>query len=123
MVLEFWGFGETLRSQNGGYLLGNGLESTLAVVSLSNRTVQRRISDMAIDVKDQIVQEVKSASRDLFSIRLDESTGVASCSQLLVLTRYVHSGSFKAKASDILEKFHLSLNQKIFCEIMSVCAV
>jgi len=71
---------------------------------------------MAIDIKDQVVQEIKSAAFGLFSIQLDESTDVASCSQLLVFARYVHSGSFKeeflfcsplettTKASDILEK-------------------
>ncbi|XP_042213890.1 zinc finger BED domain-containing protein 5-like, partial [Homarus americanus] len=71
---------------------------------------------MAIDIKDQVVQEIKSSAFGLFSIQLDESTDVASCSQLMVLARYVHSGSFKeeflfcsslettTKASYILEK-------------------
>ena len=65
-------------------MLGNGLEKKLAAVSLSNSTVQRRITDMAIDIKDQVVQEIKSAAFGLFLIQLDESTDVASCSQLLV---------------------------------------
>ena len=63
-----------------------------------------------------LTSRIKSAAFDLFSIQLDESTDVASCSQLLVFARYVHSGSFKeeflfcspleitTKASDILEK-------------------
>lgn len=50
---------------------------------------------MAIDIKDQVVQEIKSAAFGLFEIQLDKSTDVASCSQLMVFARYVHSSSFK----------------------------
>jgi hypothetical protein len=71
---------------------------------------------MAIGIKDQVVQEIKSAAFGLFSIQLDESTDVALCSNLLVFAKYVHSGSFKekfllcsplettTKASDIFEE-------------------
>ena len=34
---------------------------------------------MATDIKDQVVQEIKSSAFGLFSIQLDESTDVASC--------------------------------------------
>jgi len=50
---------------------------------------------MAIDIKNQVFQEIKSAAFDLSSIQLDGSTDVASCAQLLVFVRYVHSGLFK----------------------------
>ncbi|XP_064468647.1 zinc finger BED domain-containing protein 5-like [Ornithodoros turicata] len=43
---------------------------------------------MADDIRDQVVQQIKSAAFGLFSIQLDESTDVASCSQLLVFARY-----------------------------------
>lgn len=71
---------------------------------------------MSKDIKIQVIEEIKSATFGLFSIQLDESTDVASCSQLLVFARYVHSGSFKeeflfcsplettTKAADVLEK-------------------
>jgi hypothetical protein len=97
-------------------VLGNEMEKKLAAVSLSNSSVQRIISDMAIDSKDQVVQGIKSAAFGLFSIQTDELTDVALCSQLLVFARYVHSGSFKEEflfcsplettitASDNLEK-------------------
>ena len=34
---------------------------------------------MATDIKDQVVQEIKSSAFGLFSIQIDESTDVASC--------------------------------------------
>ncbi|XP_068205248.1 protein FAM200A-like [Palaemon carinicauda] len=74
-----------------GIVLGNEMKKNIAQVPLSNSTVQRSISDMATDIKDQVVQEIKSSTFGLFSIQLDESTDVASCSQLMVFARYVHS--------------------------------
>lgn len=98
-------------------VLGNGLEKTLAIVLLSNGTVERRISDTVIDIKSQVAERNKSAALGVFSIQFDESTDMASCSQLLVFARHVHSGSFKeellfcslettAKALDILENIY-----------------
>ncbi|XP_068229058.1 zinc finger MYM-type protein 6-like [Palaemon carinicauda] len=48
---------------------------------------------MSVDVKDQVMTEIKSSS--LFFLQLDESTDVSSCSQLLVFVRYIHSGAIK----------------------------
>ena len=71
---------------------------------------------MAADIRDQVVQEIKSAAFGLFSIQLDESTDVVSCSQLMVFVKYVHLNSFKeellfcsrlektTKAVDVFEK-------------------
>ena len=97
-------------------MLGNVEKKKIAAVSLSNSTIQRRIEDMAADIRDQVVQEIKSAAFGLFSIQLDESTDVASCSQLMVFVKYVHLNSFKeellfcsrlektTKAVDVFEK-------------------
>ena len=71
-------------------MLGNVEKKKIAAVSLSNSTIQRRIEDMAADIRDQVVQEIKSAAFDVFSILLDESTDLASCSQLMVFVKYVH---------------------------------
>ena len=71
---------------------------------------------MAADIRDQVVQEIKSAAFGLFSIQLDESTDVVSCSQLMVFVKYVHLNSFMeellfcsrlektTKAVDVFEK-------------------
>lgn len=56
-------------------------------MSLSNDTIMRRISLMSTDVKQQVTDEIKASP--MFSIQLDESTDVASCSQLLVFVRYL----------------------------------
>ena len=48
-------------------------------VSLSNNTIQRRISKMSMDVKEQVLAETKASP--LFSFQLDELTDVSSCSQ------------------------------------------
>ena len=97
-------------------MLGNVEKKKIAAVSLSNSTTQRRIEDMAADIRDQVVQEIKFAAFGLFSIHLDESTDVASCSQLMVFVKYVHLNSFKeellfcfrlektTKAVDVFEK-------------------
>lgn len=66
------------------------IDEKFVAVSLLNNTVQRMVSDMVIDMKDQIVQEIKSAA---FASWLDESTDVVSCPKLM--TRYVHLGSLK----------------------------
>ena len=56
--------------------------------SLSNDIIKRRISLLATDIKQQVIAEIKSSP--MFSIQVDKSTNVASCSQLLVFLRYIH---------------------------------
>lgn len=46
-------------------VLENGLEKKLAVVSLWNSSVQMMISDIAIDVKDQLMKMIKSTALGL----------------------------------------------------------
>ncbi|XP_032742843.1 protein ZBED8-like [Rattus rattus] len=76
-------------------MIGDEFVTKLSAVSLSNDTVRRRIHDMSADILDQVIQEIKSAPLPAFSIQLDESTDVASCSQLLVYVRYIKDGDFK----------------------------
>ena len=98
-------------------MLGKDAERKLASISLSNCTIQRRIKDLSDDIKCQVVKEIKNAPFGLFAIQIDESTGISSCAQLMVLTKYIYNDTFKeeflfclflettTKAVDILEKF------------------
>ena len=95
-------------------VLGKEAEKKIAAISLSNNTVQKRIADKRKDIKEQVVEEILSAPFGLFSIQLDKSTDIESCSQLMAFVRYIHSGKLKeeflfrtalkstTKASDIL---------------------
>jgi len=68
----------------------NKLES----ISLCNNTIKRRIEDMSKDIVAQVTQELRE-SRCRYSLQLEESTDVASCSQLLVFARYLVGFSVK----------------------------
>ena len=95
-------------------VLGESSASKMRQVSLSDNTVQRRIADMAEDVKVQVFAEIKESP--IFAIQLDESTDVSSCAQLIVFAKYVHSDDIKeeflfcsdlettTKADDIMMK-------------------
>ena len=76
-------------------LIGDVDENNLNCVPLSNDTVQRRIYDIADDIEQQVVAEIRGAPLNKFAIQLDESTDVASCAQLLVFARYIKDGDFK----------------------------
>ena len=65
-----------------------GSYNKIKEISLSNNTVQRRIQEMAIDIKKQVIDKIHASP--FFSIQLNESTDVAQCSQLMVLARYVY---------------------------------
>ncbi|XP_067931133.1 protein FAM200C-like [Watersipora subatra] len=60
----------------------------IADLSLSDSTVKSRIDDMSADIKRRVIEKIKSSP--MFAILLDESTDVASISQLIVFARYVH---------------------------------
>ena len=68
-------------------VLGPDSSKKLASIPLSDNTVQRRIVAMSDDIKNQVVSDIKSSP--FHAIALDESTDVASCSQLLVYVRYI----------------------------------
>ena len=63
-------------------VLGEKSVDKLYVISLSTDTVHRKICELSMDIKDQVIQEIKHVG--LFSIQLDESTDVQTYSQLMV---------------------------------------
>ena len=74
-------------------VLGDVSVAKLKQISLSNNTIQRRISDMSEDVMKQVVNEIKASL--MFSFQVDESTDVSSCAQLLVFVRCIRSRDIK----------------------------
>ncbi len=68
---------------------GDKLAHELESVPLSNGPVTRHISDMAQDIKCQLVDRVKKGK---FALQLDESTDVSNSAQLLVFVRYSFDG-------------------------------
>ena len=82
-------------------LIGKEAESKLNVLSLSDNTVQRRISMMFGDIKNQVIDQMKSAGP--FALQLDESMDVSSNAQLIAFVRYVHNGEFKEEFLCILD--------------------
>ncbi len=68
---------------------GDKLAHELESVPLSNGTVARRISDMAQDIKCQLMDRVKKGK---YALQLDESTDVSNSAQLLVFVRYGFDG-------------------------------
>ena len=55
-------------------------------IPLSNNTVQRKIEDMAKDIEQQVIEEIKKSL--YYAIQLDESTDVSNCTVLLCFERY-----------------------------------
>ena len=62
-------------------------------IPLSNNTVQRRIEDIAMDIEQQVIEEVKKSH--YFAIQLDESTDVSNCAILLCFVRYKGKTDFR----------------------------
>ena len=50
---------------------------------------------MSDNILKQIVKQLLVSPFKLFSLQLDESTDISSCSQLMVFVRYVHDYKFK----------------------------
>uniref|UniRef100_UPI00358E3DDC zinc finger BED domain-containing protein 5-like n=1 Tax=Myxine glutinosa TaxID=7769 RepID=UPI00358E3DDC len=115
-------------------LFGEEAEKKFNKISLSNNTVQRRIADLSGDIKEQVIAEIKDAAFGLFSIQLDESTDVSSCSQLIAFVRHVKGDSIKeeflfcrslernTRAVDVMEKVteffdHEDLNWHNLCGV------
>ena len=69
-------------------ILGDGAARKLKQVALSNDTITRRIKDLSIDIRDQLISDLKASPLKI-SIQLDESTDVSNCSQLICFVRYI----------------------------------
>ena len=74
-------------------ILGPEVARKFDGIPLSNNTVQRRIEDIAMDIEQQVIEEVKKSH--YFAIQLDESTDVSNCAILLCFVRYKGKTDFR----------------------------
>lgn len=66
--------------------------SKVAKIALSDDTVKRRIDDMALDLKYQVVQKLKSSP--FFSLQCDETTDISKHAQVLFYCRFIEGKQF-----------------------------
>ncbi|XP_067943017.1 protein FAM200C-like [Watersipora subatra] len=76
-------------------ILGDTTAEKIADLFLADSTGKSRIDDMSADIKRQVIEKIKSFP--MFTIQLDESTDVASISQLMVFASYVHRETIEEK--------------------------
>ncbi|XP_030705544.2 SCAN domain-containing protein 3 isoform X1 [Globicephala melas] len=80
-------------------MLGESAAKKVAQVPLSNDTIARRIQELANDMEDQLIEQIKLAK--YFSLQLDECRDIANMIILLVYVRFEHD-------EDIKEEFFFS---------------
>ena len=68
-------------------ILGKNNGKKVADISLSNNTVKSRIDEMALDIKEQVIEKIKKSP--YFAIQCDETTDIANCSQLILYARFI----------------------------------
>jgi hypothetical protein len=76
-------------------ILGDDQAKKLQGLSMSNDTIRRRINDISDDVEEQILNAVRESP--YFAIATDESTDVASLSQLMVWVKFLKDDDFLAE--------------------------
>ena len=72
-------------------VLGPEAANKLQAIPISNDSVKRRIMDMAVDVEEQVIEQVKKWK--YFAMQLDESTDWSNCANLVRFVRYENEGS------------------------------
>ncbi|XP_058440561.1 SCAN domain-containing protein 3 isoform X2 [Marmota monax] len=85
-------------------MLGESAAKKVAQVPLSNDTIARRIQELANDMEDQLIEQIKLAK--YFSLQLDECRDIANLIILLVYVRFEHD-------DDIKEEFFFSASLPI----------
>ena len=86
--------------------------------------MKRSVADLSGNIKEQVISEIKNSPFGLFSIQLDKTTNVSSCSQLLVFCRYFAESDIKdnilffselestTKAVDVMETLTMFFDQE-----------
>ena len=93
------------------HVLGQSAEEKVSQISLSNNTIKSRLDEMAADIMQQVIEDLRTCSE--FSLQCDESTDIASCSHLSVFVRY-------AKEAHFCEEFLFSQEMESTCKGIDV---
>ena len=78
------------------HVIGDKAVSKLNCVSVSNNTIQLRITEMSTDIEEQVITEVQG-SKDGSITQLVESTDVSNYAQLLVYMRYTTKDAIRSE--------------------------
>ena len=77
-------------------VLGSSELSKLKHVSLSNKTISRRIIELSDNILSQVVSKTQNSMFYFFAIQIDKTTDVASLAQLRFFVCYVYNRNLKA---------------------------
>jgi hypothetical protein len=75
-------------------MFGEEYSKKMQFIPLSNTTVRRRIDEMSESVENQLISRLKSRS---FCLKIDETTDISKCAQLLAYIRYVYESEMEEK--------------------------
>jgi len=97
-------------------VLGQSATSKMKDIPLSNDTVERRLSDMAVDTETQLIEKIKKLK--FFALQLEGSIDIQNNSILLTYVRYIDHDDSDMK-EDILSVSELPTHTTS-CEIFKV---
>jgi len=86
--------------------------STFASIPLSDSTIQRRVNDIAADMREQLNGVISQCV--YFSLALDESTDVSDIAQLAVFTRFVDKDFNVTELLDVVPMKGTTTTEDIF---------
>ena len=98
------------------HVIGDEAVSKLNSVSVSNNTIQLRITEMSTDIKEEVITEAQG-SKYGFAIQLDESTDVSNCAQLLVYVRYTTKYAIRSELLLINEMRATTKGKDVFVHV------
>ena len=78
------------------HVIGNEAASKSNSVLVSINTIQRRITEMSTNIKEQVITEVQG-SKYGFAIQPDHSTHLSNCAQLLVYVRFATKDAMRSE--------------------------
>nr|XP_034997000.1 zinc finger BED domain-containing protein 5-like [Zootoca vivipara] len=68
-------------------MLGDAAAKIIGTVPLSNNTVQRRITDMGVNIEETLLARLRMS--DMYALQLDESTDISNKAIMLVFARFL----------------------------------